>query len=121
MTDAYPHFQEAVRLEPEWPEALNGLAWILATHPDVTVRQPKRALNLARKAADLTSHQDVTILDTLASSFAANGQFDRAVSIAEPAHKLATKAADKSLADQIQQRLELFVQNKPYQEVAEEH
>ena len=121
MTDAYRHFQEAVRLEPEWPEALNGLAWILATHPDATVRQPKRALDLARKAADLTSHQEMTILDTLASSFAANGQFDRAVSIAKTAHKLATEAADQSLADQIRQRLELFAQEKPYREVAEEH
>ena len=41
------HFQEAVRLAPDSPLALNGLAWFLATYPDATLRNGPEAVRLA--------------------------------------------------------------------------
>src|SRR5262249_11757492 len=43
-------FEEAVRLAPDDAQFLNNLAWYLATSDDPTVRDPARAVELARRA-----------------------------------------------------------------------
>ena len=40
---AMPHFEEAVRLQPDRADVLNALAWVLATHPDHDLRDPARS------------------------------------------------------------------------------
>ena len=51
--EARDAFREALRMHPENPQACNGLAWLLATCPEITLRDPERAVELARKAAEM--------------------------------------------------------------------
>jgi serine/threonine protein kinase len=48
----YRRFNE---LKPASAFAANSMAWTLATYPDLKIRDPKRAVELARKAVDLKS------------------------------------------------------------------
>ncbi len=70
-------YNKALELEPDNPRLLNNLAWLLLTCDDVTLRDPKRALDMAR----LASMQLPTggILDTLAMAYWANGFMTKAV------------------------------------------
>jgi tetratricopeptide (TPR) repeat protein len=112
--EALPHFREAIRLRPGWPLPLNGAAWILATHraPELSGRDD--ALRLAQRASELTGHQDAGVLDTLAAAYAAAGQFDRAITTAEEALRLASGNQADDLVHGIRQRLKLYREGKPY-------
>jgi tetratricopeptide (TPR) repeat protein len=53
--DARKAWENALKLQPEFFPALNNLAWLLATHPDKSLRDGTTALKLAKKAVELTS------------------------------------------------------------------
>lgn len=81
-------YEKALLLQPDNYSALNNLAWILATSADKTLRDPRHAVMLAARAAELkTSAQ---ILDTFAESLYQNGQYREAVYMGEKALQAAT-------------------------------
>ncbi|MHC4092362.1 MAG: tetratricopeptide repeat protein [Planctomycetota bacterium] len=112
------HLREVARLSPHRPAPLNDMAWILATHPDAKVRDERQALELAQRAAELAKYRDPAILDTLAAAYAAAGQFDRAVAVAERGLESASAARLENLASALRQRLALYRQKKPYRQPA---
>jgi len=113
---ALDHFKAALSRRPDWPTPMSEMAWILATHPDPAVRDPAQAVRLAERAADLTAHRQPVILDALAASYAAAGDFDRATATAQEAIALAAAAGPAGLADEIRKRLDLYRQKKPFRE-----
>lgn len=70
-------YEKALALEPVNAVIMNNLAWLLLTAEDREIRQPRRALTLARSAAALK--EEGYILDTLAVAFWANGLGEEAV------------------------------------------
>lgn len=114
--EAVGYYRKALELRPDWSEVANNLAWILATSPDAAVRREDEAVRLAERAADLTGHDDPTVLDTLAAAYASTGRFDRAVAAAGEAIARASGAHNAQLADEICERLELFRRGRPYRE-----
>jgi tetratricopeptide (TPR) repeat protein len=68
---------------------LNNFAWVLATSPTDSLRDGKRALELATKAADLTSYQVPHILSTLAAAYAETGDFENAKKWSAKSNELA--------------------------------
>jgi Flp pilus assembly protein TadD len=114
--EAAAHYREALRLRPSYPKALNNLAWLLATHPDPQLRNGEEAMQLARRAADLTGGKDPGDLDTLAAACAEAHQFAEAINIAERAAALAQAAGQNELARQIQTRLAGYRSEQPYHE-----
>ena len=46
-------FAKVIELEPDHAVRHNNLAWLLATWPEAKVRDPKRAVELAKKAVEL--------------------------------------------------------------------
>jgi Tfp pilus assembly protein PilF len=113
LDKALEHFREAVRLKPDYLEPLNRMARILAMHPEPKLRDPNQAIEIAKRAAELTGHKDATILETLAAAYAAAGQFDQAVKTAEVALSLATAAQADELANHIRKQIQLYRQAKP--------
>jgi len=113
---ALKQYREALRLRNDWPEALNETAWILATHPDPQVSDADEAVQLAERAAELTNYQNAAILDTLAAAYAAAGQFDWAIETAEEALTLIPENAASQALREINERLKLYRQSKPYRE-----
>ena len=76
-------YEQALLLEPDNPDTLNNLAWLLLTCEKPELRDPLRALKLARSAAMLEPRGH--ILDTLATAYWANDLIDKAVETEEQA------------------------------------
>jgi cytochrome c-type biogenesis protein CcmH/NrfG len=111
---AVAHYEQAVRIDPDYPEALDKLAWLLATHSPAESGDPIRAVALAERVCMLTSNRVASYLDTLAAAYAATGRFDDAVSAAQKAIQLAESATQTQLVSRIEMRLELYRANHAY-------
>jgi GlpG protein len=106
-------YETAVQKSEKSAELLNAYAWLLATAPAANVRDGKKALELARKAADLTGWKEPVILDTVAAACAETGDFDSAV-------KWQTAAVESGLNDEeVHRHLKLYQQRKPVRDPAE--
>lgn len=102
------HLKQAVQYEPEWGEASNGLAWLLATSPDPAVFDPGEALRLSRLAVELSGGKHPGALDTHAAAKAAAGQFAAAVETARGAASLADSLHADTLAKAIRKRIAIY-------------
>ncbi len=81
--EAAAAYEHALSLAPDNPQVLNNLAWFYATCEDAALRNPTRALVLARRAAALDPSPHV--LDTLAECYFVNGDIDNAIRFAQRA------------------------------------
>jgi len=70
-------YDRIIQMNPENPIALNNLAWLLVTSEDKRLRDPGRAVNLARRAVAVEPSSG--FLDTLAEAYYRNGQRDAAI------------------------------------------
>ncbi len=112
--EALPHFDAALRLRPDSLETLNSLAWLLATHPDAELRDPRRAIELAERARKLSHDRQPQPLDTLGAALAQAGRFDEAERAARQALALTRSEGNQSLAAAIARRIELYARRQPY-------
>ncbi len=113
VPEAIQECRTILQTEPSNPTALNLLAWILATCEEES-SDHVQAVELAQKACQLTQRKDPHLLDTLAVAYSARGAFPDAITTAREAIELARKSHDDTLAGEIQARLDLYSQNKPY-------
>jgi protein O-mannosyl-transferase len=117
--EAIENFRTSLEMRRNQPEVLNGLAWLLATHPDARFRDGAEAIILAQQAVD-AAKQDASlagILDTLAAAYAEAGRFEDAVATAQRA-VAAAKETEPDLRAAIQERAELFAARRPYRDPA---
>jgi len=113
---AAAHFNEALRIKPDSTEAMNNLAWTLATSPDTNVRDGKRAVELAERACELTHYQKTIYLGTLAAAYAEAGRFDDAIAMAQKACAMASESGEQDLLKRNQALLVLYRTHQPYRE-----
>jgi Zn-dependent protease with chaperone function len=83
VIDAY---EKSLALRLHDPHVLNNLAWLYATCDDQSLRDPERALMLAKLAIEI--EQSPHIWDTLAESFYVNGMNTEAIQAEERALRL---------------------------------
>jgi len=76
-------YEQALKLYPDKPRVLSGLAKLLAAADEKKLRDPKRAVQLAREAAKLAEEKDASALDALADALHANGDWDEAARYAK--------------------------------------
>jgi tetratricopeptide (TPR) repeat protein len=114
--EAITHFREALRIKPNWEKPMNSLAWIFATHSDPNYRNPPEAIHLAQRACELADYQDPRSADTLAAAYAAAGRFADAAATAEKALQMIASGDKKERALEVQNRLYLYRQQKPYRQ-----
>lgn len=74
---AYVAYEKAFSLDPVNPEIMNNFAWLLLTSANLELRDPLKALTLARGA--VTIMEKGYVLDTLATAYWANGLVEEAV------------------------------------------
>ena len=113
---AITQFQKVLELDPNHVTAQNNLAWLLATSPDPSLRDGRKAVELAQQAVQLSSGLSPQILDTLAAAYAEAGRFPEATETARRALELCVAQNNKPLADVIQNQLKLFEAHSPYHE-----
>jgi tetratricopeptide (TPR) repeat protein len=114
IREAMGQYAAALLANQDCVPALDGLAWVLATHPDPQLRNAEQALAMARRACDLTARADPLKLRTLAAACAEAGQFAAALATAQDAMARASATGLKDLADECSQMIEHFKASKPW-------
>ena len=113
---AVQHLEIALQTDPDALEALNNLAWTLATSPDANVRDGPRAVRLAGHACEISSYKQTIYVGTLAAAYAEAGRFAEAVATAQKAIALAEKNHEPELVKKNRELLELYRVHKAYHE-----
>jgi hypothetical protein len=105
-----------LQVDPNDGNALNNLAWILATYPADNVRNGKRAVELAEKAVALPGGEAPIVSRTLAAAYAEVGDFSKAITTAQRAAERAAAAQNTSLVETLRHELSLYETGKPNRE-----
>lgn len=96
-------------------QAMNELAWLYATSPEKEIRNGTKALEYARKAMKKGRMLPETI-DTFAAAYAANGQFDEAITAENRAIALFNVQDRDGEAKAAERRLIIYQHKRPYLE-----
>ncbi|MFQ5413327.1 MAG: hypothetical protein ACE5E6_02605, partial [Phycisphaerae bacterium] len=106
--------RDTLERHPDDIDAMLYLAELLATAGDAALRDGGEAVRWATHASEARGGNDPSALRTLATAYAEARRFDDAVETAEKALRLARLAGAPPLAADIDRRITLFRQEKPY-------
>jgi len=109
---ALAYWSEALKINPEQVSVLNNIAWLKAAYKDKNFHEPKTAVQLARKACELTNYKGPALLHTLSVAYAADGRFDEAIKTAEKALSAAEAVNQPKLSQAIRNKLQLYKAKK---------
>jgi hypothetical protein len=90
-------FRNAVRTRPDSATLHNNLAYLLATSPDVRVRNGAESVVHAERACELSDYKLTVMISTLALAYAEAGRTEDAIVIAEKASALAAEFGEEEL------------------------
>lgn len=113
---AISQWQTSLQIDSHDGNALNNLAWILATNPDDSVRNGSRAVQLAESATKLPGGDTPIVQRTLAAAYAESGDFARAIATGQHAVELAQSQGNSSLVETLHHEIELYQSGAPYRE-----
>jgi Tfp pilus assembly protein PilF len=113
---AIAEWQASLQIDPSDGNAANNLAWVLATNPDAGIRDGRKAVGLAERAARLPGGENAMVLRTLAAAYAEDGRFTEASETAERAAQLADAQNNPSLAETLRIEVKSYNGNKPHRE-----
>jgi len=116
MDEASTHLEKALQIDPAKPAFQNNLAWFLATCPKTSLRNGKKAVELARQADVLTGGENPIVLHTLAAALGEDGRYAEAMETARHSLHLAEKQSNAGLAAQLQLEMKLYRIGSPYHE-----
>jgi len=102
------HWDMALQLKGDQVDLLNNLAYIIATQTDEFLKNPQKAIQMARRACELTEFKKPEILDTLAVAYAADGRFTEAIETIQKAIDLAVPSDNQAFKNELKKRLDLY-------------
>lgn len=105
---AVRHLERAIAAHPNDPFLLGQFATILSDSRDLSVRDGRRAVDLAERAARATSRQDPMTLEILSVALAAAGRLPDAAATAAEALNLARRQGDQVLTSRLENRLAAY-------------
>ncbi|MEM7314820.1 MAG: tetratricopeptide repeat protein [Planctomycetota bacterium] len=114
--EAIKNYELALKTNSRFIPAANNLAWLLSTCPDDSLRNGKRAVELAESVCSYAGARSPSNLETLSVAYAEVARFDKAIETAQEAIRLAKAAGDLKTAGELRKRLSLFQQEKPYRD-----
>lgn len=109
--EAEANFLEALKLYPDYPEACNNLAWLLATCPKASLRDGRKAQELADRAFEHWTEKPAYVLATRAAAFAEVGDFEQAI-LLEKEYLASDQLSEKERSNS-KHRVALYEAHKP--------
>ena len=108
---AITELNEFIQNHPKGAAAYNRLAWLLATCPQASFRDGKKAVEDATNACNIAGWKMSAQLDTLAAAYAEAGDFINAVKWENEA---IANQSDAKIAEDQKSRLTLYEKYQPY-------
>lgn len=96
LDKAVEDFKAALQIDPNNALATSQLAWMLATTPDLSIKDTAKAVELSEKLIELNSVDTWQDLEVVAAAYAANNEFEKAVQFQQ-------RSIDKAPNEQIEQ------------------
>jgi len=107
--DANEAFKKVEQLSPNDAWSIQDKAWFLLTCPDEKLQDASKAMELAKKALELTEGKDGLVHETLAEAYFRQGDPLKAVDHQKRAIELGSqKCPDGSCVKEMQQRLQKY-------------
>lgn len=110
--NAAEDYRTSAKLDNSLGRAFRGVAWLMATCPELKFRNAQLAFEAAEKAIALEGDNDYRALDVLAAAQANLGQFNEAQVTLRKAMEIAPQEVQPTL----QLRLRLYANGQPYRE-----
>ena len=107
---AIEDFRRTIQFNDRSVGAYDNLAWIRATCPHPEFRNGQEAVGSARRACELSRWKNYRYIETLAAACAEAGEFENAIKYQRRAVQAAPPDATRAARD----RLQLFLQGRPY-------
>jgi Flp pilus assembly protein TadD len=111
--DAAAHFENSLRNSPSNLNARTNLAWILATSIDDSLRDGRRAVELASSVIHDSRRENSIVLRTLAAALAETGNFSEAIDTAQRALQAANATGDTNISLDLERNIEGYRLNRP--------
>jgi Flp pilus assembly protein TadD len=111
--EARVHYQKALEIESDYPEAQNGLAWVLATSSQASLRDGVKAVELAERARRLIGGEHPIVYRTLAAAYAEAGRFEDARVSMEKAIQLAQALGRQDMVAPLRDELKRYEAGLP--------
>jgi Tfp pilus assembly protein PilF len=112
--EAMGEYAAALLILPDYPDALDGLAWVLSTDANAGFRNGNQAVAMAERACALTGRNDPLKLKTLAAAYAETGRFGEAITTVRAANDLAVNANRQEVTTECELMLENFQHDKSW-------
>jgi tetratricopeptide (TPR) repeat protein len=113
-SESVAQFRKLVLIQPDSPQVLNSLAWVLATCPDDRLRDGTEAVRAAERACQLTGFKEFPYLRTLGAAYAEAGRFAEAIDTAETALRLQIAGGDDESTGITRQLLAYYRAGMPF-------
>ena len=114
IVDGLAAYREILRQRPDDLDALNNVAWILATCADPRLRDGAESVRLAERARDKSPEPRGVLFSTLAAAYAEAGRFPEAVQACGRAIELARNAGEAQEAAAYARQLERYRAGRPF-------
>jgi beta-lactamase regulating signal transducer with metallopeptidase domain len=114
--EAIDDCNRSIAMRPELLSQRTRLADLLATAPDASVRDGRRAITMAKEM--LADERDWNMLQILAAGQAETGDFKAAVTTQRQAIEAASAGLPESWRDDLRNRLKVYQAGKPYRRAA---
>jgi tetratricopeptide (TPR) repeat protein len=115
LNKAASDYDKAIEIAPNHVVTLNQKAWMLATCPNAKYRDGAKAVELAKRAVELSPN--FKILDTLAAAYAEAGRFDDAIATQEEIISILRKEnKSEEVIRKLEERLMAYRNHKPWRE-----
>jgi tetratricopeptide (TPR) repeat protein len=112
--EAVRQLREALRLSPNATLTLDKLAWILSTSADASLRNGKEAILLAERACQITQNTNAITLATLSAAYAEDGQFEKAIVVAQRSQTLTDAVKAPKLFELLKRQINSYTARRPF-------
>ena len=105
-------YRFAMQIDPGDLQNVRSLAWLLATHPDDSVRNGQEAVLLSQQIVSATNGQVPLFLLTLSAALAETGNFPQAEQFAIQASEAYRNSGDPRMATMVSQKIIPALRNR---------